>query len=61
MTDIKVTIRGVDKSTWDEIRAIHRHTGVPYGRLVTQAMKARAAQLPEGEALLVSKPAMEGK
>ena len=61
MTEIKVTIRGVDKGIWGEIRAIHQHTGVPYGRLVTQALKSWVAQLPEGEALQVSKPAMEGK
>lgn len=61
MTEIKVTIRGVDKGTWGEIRTIHQHTGVPYGRLVTQALKAWVAQLPEGEALPVSKPAMKGK
>lgn len=61
MTDIKVTIRGVDQGAWGEIRAIHRHTGVPYGRLVTLALKAWAAQLPEGEALQFSKPATEGK
>lgn len=61
MTEIKVTIRGVDKSTWGEIRAIHRHTGVPYGRLVMQELKSWVAQLPEVEVLQVSKPAMEGK
>ncbi|WP_039018338.1 hypothetical protein [Halocynthiibacter namhaensis] len=61
MTDIKVTIRGVDQGTWEEMRAIHHHTGVPYGRLVTQALQAWITQLPEGEALQVSKPATEGK
>ncbi|WP_156121882.1 hypothetical protein [Halocynthiibacter namhaensis] len=47
MTDIKVTIRGVDQGTWEEMRAIHHHTGVPYGRLVTQALQAWITQLPE--------------
>lgn len=61
MTDLKVTIRGVDEHAWEQVRAIHRHTGVPYGRLVTQALKAWITQLPEGEALQVSKPTMEGK
>lgn len=59
MTDFKVTIRGVDEDAWDEVRAIHRYTGVPYGRLVTQALWEWIAQLPEGEELQVSRPAME--
>lgn len=59
MTDFKVTIRGVDEDAWDEVRAIHQYTGVPYGRLVTQALWEWIAQLPEGEDLQVSRPAME--
>ena len=39
--------------------AIHQYTGVPYGRLVTQALWEWIAQLPEGEETQVSRPAME--
>jgi len=59
MTDFKVTIRGIDENAWEEVRAIHLHTGVPYGRLVTQALWEWIEQLPEGEDLQVSRQPME--
>jgi hypothetical protein len=59
MTNFKVTIRGVEEECWNEVRAIHQYTGVPYGRLVTQALWDWIAQLPEGEELQVSRPALE--
>ncbi len=61
MTDFKVTIRGIDEDAWDEVRAIHQYTGVPYGRLVTQALWEWITQLPEGEELQVSRPAAENE
>ena len=61
MTDFKVTIRGIDEDAWDEVRASHQYTGVPYGRLVTQALWEWITQLPEGEELQVSRPAAENE
>ena len=56
MSHEKITVRGIETDAWDEIRAIHEATGVPYGRLVSEALWHWLDDLPQEDPIPIIRP-----
>lgn len=55
MTHDKITVRSIDTDAWDEVRAIHEATGVPYGRLVSEALWYWLEDLPADDPIPITR------